>query len=185
MGSVGTVTPQTMQFSEPLPLQSGKELAGYTLMYETYGTLNEAKDNAILITHFFSGNSHAAGKYAADDAAPGYWDAIIGPGKPIDTDKYFVVSADTLCYFGRLDAVCRAAAAALRPGGRFVFSVEETESGDGFTLQGHGRYGHTRAYVEKVLAETGLIRLETRSAALRMERGEPVHGLVLTAMRSL
>lgn len=64
--------------------------------WESYGTLNAAKDNVILVTHFFSGNSHAAGKYKADDPAPGYWDAIIGPGKPLDTDKYFIVSSDTL-----------------------------------------------------------------------------------------
>lgn len=64
--------------------------------WESYGTLNAAKDNAILITHFFSGSSHAAGKYKAEDAVPGYWDAIVGPGKPLDTDKYFVISSDTL-----------------------------------------------------------------------------------------
>src|SRR4029453_8234194 len=64
--------------------------------YETYGTLNGVGDNVILICHFYSGNSHAAGKYKAGDAAPGYWDAIIGAGKPIDTDKFFVVSSDTL-----------------------------------------------------------------------------------------
>ncbi|MRX50765.1 homoserine O-acetyltransferase [Paracoccus sp. S-4012] len=75
--------------------EGGETIPEMTLGYETYGTLNEAKDNAILITHFFSGNSHAAGKYAENDPAPGYWDSIIGPGKPIDTDKYFVVSADT------------------------------------------------------------------------------------------
>lgn len=64
--------------------------------WESYGKLNDAKDNVILVTHFFSGNSHAAGKYKAEDAAPGYWDTIIGPGKPLDTDKYFIVSSDTL-----------------------------------------------------------------------------------------
>ena len=64
--------------------------------WESYGTLNEAKDNAILVTHFFSGNSHAAGRYRPGDELPGYWDAIIGPGKPLDTDRYFVVSSDTL-----------------------------------------------------------------------------------------
>lgn len=64
--------------------------------YETYGQLNATGDNAIFIAHFYSGTSHAAGKYKAGDAAPGYWDSIIGPGKPIDTNKYFVVSADTL-----------------------------------------------------------------------------------------
>ena len=64
--------------------------------WEAYGTLNADKSNAILITHFFSANSHAAGKYKADDKAAGYWDAIIGPGKPLDTDKYFILSSDTL-----------------------------------------------------------------------------------------
>lgn len=64
--------------------------------WEGYGTLNEARDNAVLITHFFSGNSHAAGRYRPDDAEPGYWDAIIGPGKPLDTDRYYVLSSDTL-----------------------------------------------------------------------------------------
>jgi homoserine O-acetyltransferase/O-succinyltransferase len=55
--------------------------------WESYGELNAAKDNAILVTHFFSANSHAAGKYRPDDVLPGYWDAIIGPGKPLDTNK--------------------------------------------------------------------------------------------------
>ena len=64
--------------------------------WESYGTLNAAKDNAILVTHFFSANSHAAGKYQPDDAVPGYWDAIIGPGKPLDTDRYCVICSDTL-----------------------------------------------------------------------------------------
>jgi homoserine O-acetyltransferase/O-succinyltransferase len=75
--------------------RGGETVPEMRLGYETYGTLNEARDNAILITHFFSGTSHAAGRYAADDAAPGYWDSIIGSGKPIDTDRYFVVSVDT------------------------------------------------------------------------------------------
>jgi homoserine O-acetyltransferase len=64
--------------------------------WEAAGTLNADKSNAILITHFFSGTSHAFGKYAAGDSAPGYWDSIIGPGKPIDTDKYYVIASDTL-----------------------------------------------------------------------------------------
>jgi homoserine O-acetyltransferase len=64
--------------------------------YETYGRLNEHGDNAIFVPHFYSGTSHAAGKYADSDVAPGYWNAVIGPGKAIDTDKYFVISADTL-----------------------------------------------------------------------------------------
>jgi len=75
---------------------NGGTIKNVTVGYETYGTLNAARDNAVLVAHFFSGNSHAAGKYAATDAAPGYWDAIIGSGKPIDTDRFFVISSDTL-----------------------------------------------------------------------------------------
>ena len=74
----------------------GKTIKNVRVGYETYGKLNAAGDNAIFIAHFFSGTSHAAGRYKADEKAAGYWDAIIGPGKAIDTDKYFVVSADTL-----------------------------------------------------------------------------------------
>jgi homoserine O-acetyltransferase/O-succinyltransferase len=74
----------------------GKTIKQVKIGYETYGKLNAAGDNAIFIAHFYSGNSHAAGKYKPSDVAAGYWDAIIGPGKAIDTDKYFVVSADTL-----------------------------------------------------------------------------------------
>ena len=94
----------------PAPLLTEKkvfELASYTTFggkaiknvkvgYETYGKLNAAGDNAVFIAHFYSGNSHAAGKYKPGDAAAGYWDSIIGPGKPIDTNKFFVISADTL-----------------------------------------------------------------------------------------
>ncbi|WP_105189392.1 E22 family MetX-like putative esterase [Pseudoalteromonas sp. T1lg48] len=76
--------------------ESGVTLPEVQVGWESYGTLNDAKDNVILITHFFSGTSHAAGKYSADDALPGYWDAIIGPGKAIDTNKFFVISSDTL-----------------------------------------------------------------------------------------
>ncbi|MCK8128347.1 homoserine acetyltransferase [Pseudoalteromonas sp. S1610] len=75
---------------------SGTTLPQVDIGWESYGELNEAKDNVILITHYFSGTSHAAGKYSADDAAAGYWDALIGSGKAIDTNKYFVISSDTL-----------------------------------------------------------------------------------------
>jgi homoserine O-acetyltransferase len=71
--------------------------------YETYGKLNAAGDNAIFVPHFFSGTSHAAGKYKTTDAAAGYWDPIIGAGRPIDTDKYFVISADTLANLNTKD----------------------------------------------------------------------------------
>lgn len=76
--------------------QGGRTLKGVKVGWESYGTLNADRSNAILICHFFSANSHAAGKYAPGDAAPGYWDAIIGPGKAIDTNRYFVLSSDTL-----------------------------------------------------------------------------------------
>ena len=76
--------------------QGGKQIKSVRVGYETYGKLNAAGDNAVFIAHFFSGTSHAAGRYKADEKAAGYWDAIIGPGKAIDTEKYFVVSADTL-----------------------------------------------------------------------------------------
>lgn len=74
----------------------GETIAEVQVGWEAYGELNEAKDNVILVTHFFSGNSHAAGKYHQDDAQAGYWDAIIGPGKTIDTNRFFVISVDTL-----------------------------------------------------------------------------------------
>jgi homoserine O-acetyltransferase/O-succinyltransferase len=75
---------------------AGKTIKNVRVGYETYGKLNAAADNAVFVAHFFSGTSHAAGRYKADEKAAGYWDAIIGPGKAIDTDKYFVISADTL-----------------------------------------------------------------------------------------
>ncbi len=81
----------------------GKTLKDVKVGYETYGKLNAAGDNAIFVPHFFSGNSHAAGKYKDTDAAFGYWDPIIGSGRPIDTDKYFVVSADALANLNTKD----------------------------------------------------------------------------------
>lgn len=87
---------QKQQFQLAYTFEDGQEIP-LTLGYETYGTLNEARDNAIYIAHYFSASSHAAGKYHADDAAPGYWDALIGPGKVIDTERFFVVSIDNVC----------------------------------------------------------------------------------------
>ncbi len=77
-------------------LESGEMLRGVQIGYETYGRLNEARDNAILIAHYFTGTSHAAGRYDESDLEPGYWNSIIGPGKAIDTDRYFVVAVDCL-----------------------------------------------------------------------------------------
>lgn len=81
---------------ESLPLDGGGELRQVQVGYETYGRLNAAADNVVLICHFFSGTSHAAGRYHPDESQSGWWDAIIGPSKAIDTDKWFVVSMDVL-----------------------------------------------------------------------------------------
>src|SRR5262249_20831901 len=75
---------------------AGAVIKNVKIGWEAAGALNADKSNAILITHFFSGTSHAFGKYAASDKAAGYWDGIIGPGKAIDTNKYYVLSSDTL-----------------------------------------------------------------------------------------
>jgi homoserine O-acetyltransferase len=75
---------------------AGQKIAPVRVGYETYGNLNQNKDNVILVCHHFSGTSHAAGKYSAAEVTPGYWDALIGSGKPFDTDKYFIISTDTI-----------------------------------------------------------------------------------------
>ena len=74
----------------------GTTIKNVRVGYETYGTLNAGKDNVILVAHFYSGNSNAAGRYTETDPTPGYWDAVIGSGKPVDTDRFLVVSSDTL-----------------------------------------------------------------------------------------
>ncbi|WHI51043.1 homoserine O-acetyltransferase [Microbulbifer sp. MLAF003] len=94
--SVGLVTPKKQEFTEPLQLACGRVLQGYTLVYETYGTLNTDRSNAILICHALSGHHHAAGRHSPDDKRAGWWDHYIGPGKPIDTSKFFVVSLNNL-----------------------------------------------------------------------------------------
>ncbi|MBF8776130.1 homoserine O-succinyltransferase MetX [Pseudomonas fulva] len=94
--SVGLVVPQTARFDEPLALACGRSLNRYELVYETYGTLNASASNAVLICHALSGHHHAAGYHAATDRKPGWWDSCIGPGKPIDTNRFFVVSLNNL-----------------------------------------------------------------------------------------
>jgi homoserine O-acetyltransferase/O-succinyltransferase len=94
--SVGLVVPQIHHFTEPLLLACGRTLSEYQIVYETYGQLNATKTNAILICHALSGHHHAAGHHSPDDKRPGWWDAYIGPGKPIDTDKFFVVALNNI-----------------------------------------------------------------------------------------
>jgi len=94
--SVGIVTPQVARFEKPLTLTCGRELQSYELVYETYGELNDQRSNAVLVCHALSGNHHAAGYHSPDDRKPGWWDECIGPGKPIDTDRFFVVSLNNL-----------------------------------------------------------------------------------------
>ena len=95
-GSVGIVEPQVACYDQPLALQCKEQLPGFELIYETYGTLNAARSNAVLVCHALSGDHHAAGYHSAKDAKPGWWDHCIGPGKPIDTGKFFVVGMNNL-----------------------------------------------------------------------------------------
>ena len=94
--SVGLVSPQRQTFTEPLQLACGRTLPQYELVYETYGQLNASRSNAVLVCHALSGHHHAAGYHSEDDRKPGWWDACIGPGKPIDTERFFVVSLNNL-----------------------------------------------------------------------------------------
>ncbi|MDW5378714.1 homoserine O-acetyltransferase [Halomonas sp. HP20-15] len=94
--SVGLVTPQRQHFEAPLPLACGKTLPAYELVYETYGELNAQRDNAVLICHALSGHHHAAGYHSLEERKPGWWDAHIGPGKALDTNRFFVVSLNNL-----------------------------------------------------------------------------------------
>ena len=94
--SIGIVTPQKWSFDSPLTLQNGCVLSRFELMIETYGTLNADKSNAVLICHALSGNHHVAGYHSKNDKHPGWWDNMIGPGKPVDTNRFFVVGLNNL-----------------------------------------------------------------------------------------
>ncbi|HEY3299715.1 MAG TPA: homoserine O-acetyltransferase [Methylophilaceae bacterium] len=96
INSVGIVAPKTAYFSEPLPLKCGETLPQFHLMYETYGELNADKSNAVLICHALSGNHHVAGKHSIEDKYPGWWDNFVGPGKPLDTNRFFVIGLNNL-----------------------------------------------------------------------------------------
>jgi homoserine O-acetyltransferase len=94
--SVGLVSPKTLHVDTPITLESGRSIPSYDLVYECYGELNPQASNAILICHALSGDHHAAGYHSMDDRKPGWWDTAIGPGKAIDTNKFFVVCMNNL-----------------------------------------------------------------------------------------
>jgi len=96
ISSVGRVTAQSVEFKETLILESGDQLESLEMIFETYGNLNPERTNAILVCHALSGNHHSAGYYENPDERKGWWDSLIGPGKAIDTNKYFVVSPNNL-----------------------------------------------------------------------------------------
>ena len=87
---------QSMHFEAPLPLQCGASVRAYDLAYETYGTLNADRSNAVLICHALNASHHVAGVYAGQDKSEGWWDTLIGPGKPVDTDRFFVIGVNNL-----------------------------------------------------------------------------------------
>ena len=96
-GSVGIVETKSFTFARPpheLELECGRKLGPVTLAYETYGTLSSAKDNAILVLHALSGDAHAAGRHKPGEKYPGWWDIMIGPGKGMDTTKYFIICSN-------------------------------------------------------------------------------------------
>jgi len=90
------VTPSRASFETPLRLKSGASVARYDLTYETYGTLNAAKSNAVLVPHALNASHHVAGHYADDPRNAGWWDNMIGPGKPLDTERFFVIGVNNL-----------------------------------------------------------------------------------------
>ena len=89
--SVGIVSPQYLRFTQALPLLSGSQLRDYTLAYETYGQLAADKSNAVLVCHALNASHHVAGTYEGLDKSEGWWDNLIGPGKALDTDRFFVI----------------------------------------------------------------------------------------------
>ncbi|HEY6838607.1 MAG TPA: homoserine O-acetyltransferase, partial [Geobacteraceae bacterium] len=96
----GIVEPKSVTFDTDLRLESGRILGPITLAFETYGELNRERSNAILVTHAWTGNAHLAGRYSEDEPKPGWWDAIVGPGRLLDTDRYCVICANVIgsCY---------------------------------------------------------------------------------------
>jgi homoserine O-acetyltransferase/O-succinyltransferase len=95
-GSVGFVSPKLARFEDPIALKSGARLDAYELAYETYGTLNATRSNAVLVCHALNASHHVAGIYADDPENVGWWDNLIGPGKPVDTNRFFVVGVNNI-----------------------------------------------------------------------------------------
>jgi homoserine O-acetyltransferase/O-succinyltransferase len=95
-GSVGVVAPQSFQFDTPLPLRSGGAFGPYALTVETYGRLNAERSNAVLVCHALNASHHLAGRYEGQPKSEGWWDNLIGPGKPLDTDRFFVIGVNNL-----------------------------------------------------------------------------------------
>ncbi|NBT11791.1 MAG: homoserine O-acetyltransferase, partial [Betaproteobacteria bacterium] len=83
-----------MQFDDPLPLRSGAQLPAYELAYETYGRLNASRSNAVLVCHALNASHHVAGTYAGQPKDIGWWDNLVGPGKPLDTNRFFVIGVN-------------------------------------------------------------------------------------------
>jgi len=94
--SVGFVKPELIEFTAPLLLECGKSLPSYSLMVETYGTLNAEKSNAVLVCHALNASHHVAGLYEGQDKSEGWWDNMVGPGKPLDTNRFFVIGVNNL-----------------------------------------------------------------------------------------
>jgi homoserine O-acetyltransferase len=94
--SVGIVAPQTAKFTEPVRLKSGAVVDEYELVYETYGMLNADRSNAVLVCHALNAAHHVAGRYAEDPQNVGWWENMIGPGKPVDTSRFFVIGVNNL-----------------------------------------------------------------------------------------
>ncbi|HEY6355291.1 MAG TPA: homoserine O-acetyltransferase, partial [Burkholderiaceae bacterium] len=96
MQSIGVVSPQSRHFEQPLPLRSGATLPDYTLVYETYGVLNADASNAVLVCHALNASHHVAGRHDNAQGQEGWWDNLVGPGKPLDTDRFFVIGVNNV-----------------------------------------------------------------------------------------
>ena len=96
INSIGIVKPKIFKCADPIKLSCGMTLDNFELIYETYGKLNKNKDNAVLVCHALSGNQHVAGRHKKTDKHPGWWDSLVGPSKPLNTNKFFVIGINNL-----------------------------------------------------------------------------------------